>query len=319
MVSFRSLCLLAAASVLSTATASSIRRDAKPWLNAHDATQGLAVDVGSGTEIIVISANAGAGSSTKYYNNQAMAAGAIHNVTVGGSAGLVYSPSSINAAVGDIVQFIFEAKNHTVTQSSFATPCEKIVGGFDSGFMPNPDGSMNPPPMLQFQVTTSTPIWMYCAQTGHCGQGMVFSINPTAAKSQAAFLSAAKAQNGTSASGAAGAAGAASSASSGVALAGAASSSAAAISAATPASVAQGSGTMSNGGVCSCSCLCGAAQFPAGAGLGMMGGMGGELAMIAAAPAPSALTPPGTPSAPATPGAATPPAAAGKRALKRAL
>lgn len=204
-------------------------------------------------------------------------------VTVGGTAGLVYTPSSINAAVGDIVQFNFESKNHTVTQSSFAAPCVKTTGGFDSGFMPNINNSVSPAPMLQFQVTVSTPIWMYCAQTGHCGQGMVFSINPTAAKSQAAFESAAKAQNGTAAAGGMGAGAAASSASAtsgSAATSSAATSSVAAVAAATSASVATGTGTLTSGGACSCSCLCGVADFPAGAGIGAMGGMGGKFFFI---------------------------------------
>lgn len=207
-----------------------------------------------------------------------MAAGTTHMVTVGGSAGLVYTPSSINAAVGDIVQFNFESKNHSVTQSSFATPCIKTTGGFDSGFMPNINNTVSPAPMLQFQVTVSTPIWMFCAQTGHCGQGMVFSINPTAAKSQDAFLAAAKAQNGTATAAGAGA-GAAAASSSGSATSGStATSSVAAIAAATSGSsvVASGSGTWTSGGACSCSCLCGAAAFPAGAGLNAMGGWGGK-------------------------------------------
>lgn len=200
-------------------------------------------------------------------------------VTVGGTAGLVYTPSSVNASVGDIVQFNFESKNHTVTQSSFAAPCIKSVGGFDSGFMPNINNTVSPAPMLQFQVTTSTPIWMFCAQTGHCGEGMVFSINPTAAKSQAAFEAAAKAQNGTSTGTAAGAgaAAAAAASASGSATAGStATSSVAAVAAATSGSVATGTGTLTSGGACACSCLCGAADFPAGAGLGSMGGVGGK-------------------------------------------
>lgn len=116
---------------------------------------------------------------------------------MGGDAGLVYSPDTITANVGDMVQFNFMSQNHTVTQSSFGTPCEKIANGVDSGFMPNPSNTVSPPPMMLFQVNTTTPIWMYCRQKGHCGKGMVFSINPTADKSQAAFKSAAIAQNGT--------------------------------------------------------------------------------------------------------------------------
>jgi len=49
-------------------------------------------------------------------------------VVVGGSAGLVYTPDTIEAAIGDMVIFTFESQNHTATQSAFTTPCEKLEG-----------------------------------------------------------------------------------------------------------------------------------------------------------------------------------------------
>jgi len=201
------------------------------------------------------------------------ATGMTHMVTVGGAAGLVYTPPSISAAVGDMVEFTFMSQNHTVTQSTFPLPCVKMMGGVDSGFMPNPNNTVSPPPSMMFQVTTTDPIWMYCRQKkpeSHCGKGMVFSINPTAEKTQAQFAAMAIAQNGT-------------------------------ISAATmppppptaaapppsantapppppPAATGIVSGTGSGSGdSCSCSCLCGVEAFPVGAGLGMMGGMPGSL------------------------------------------
>ncbi|KAL1977960.1 hypothetical protein VTN31DRAFT_819 [Thermomyces dupontii] len=99
------------------------------------------------------------------------------------------------------------AQNHTVTQSTFAEPCVAMEGGVDSGFIPNPNNTVNPPPTMEFQVMTEKPIWMYCAQGNHCGAGMVFSINPTEEKSHAAFLENAL-KNGDDAGGAAGGAGA---------------------------------------------------------------------------------------------------------------
>jgi hypothetical protein len=80
-------------------------------------------------------------------------------VTVGGSAGLVYTPSSINAAIGDMVVFTFMEKNHTLTQSTFPLPCVKMQGGIDSGFMPNINNTVNPPPTFQIQVLNEGP---YC-------------------------------------------------------------------------------------------------------------------------------------------------------------
>jgi len=99
-------------------------------------------------------------------------------VTVGGTGILAYNPPFVNASVGDVVQFTFHQKNHTVTQSSFASPCSPLAGGFDSGFMPvGPDQTSNFP-VAQLTVGQTTPIWVYCRQTGHCQSGMVFAINP---------------------------------------------------------------------------------------------------------------------------------------------
>lgn len=49
-----------------------------------------------------------------------------YSIQVGPSGQLVYSPSNISANVGDTVEFFFNPKNHTVTQSSFTKPCEKL-------------------------------------------------------------------------------------------------------------------------------------------------------------------------------------------------
>jgi len=145
-----------------------------------------------------------------------------HKVVVGGTAGLVYTPNQIVAAVGDTVSFEFQSKNHTVTQSAFATPCNMLVNatsnqmGFNSGFVPV-TANATEFPVWTVQVTAATPIWFYCQQTGHCAQGMVGAINaPTnGTKTFAAFqaLAMGGASNSTtsasgSASGAAGAAGA---------------------------------------------------------------------------------------------------------------
>jgi hypothetical protein len=77
---------------------------------------------------------------------------------VGGTAGLVYTPESINAAIGDMVIFEFMSQNHTATQSSFGTPCEPLAGGKDSSFMPNPNNTISPPPQMAMQVMVSTPL-----------------------------------------------------------------------------------------------------------------------------------------------------------------
>jgi plastocyanin len=112
----------------------------------------------------------GGGSSSWTMVNQPMDSTSTpmtHNVTVGGSAGLVYSPDSIMANVGDYVIFTFMSENHTATQSNFATPCVKMDGAFDSGFMPNPNNTVNPPPAMKFQVMVSTPLCKLIAPMLH--------------------------------------------------------------------------------------------------------------------------------------------------------
>jgi len=108
-----------------------------------------------------------------------------------GQGALAFTPSSVNATTGDMIQFIFNPKNHTVTQSTFAAPCQAMANGIDSGFMPVAANATQVPSMM-VTINSTDPVWFYCRQPGHCGQGMVFAVNPTANKSFAAFQSAAK-------------------------------------------------------------------------------------------------------------------------------
>ncbi|OIW27567.1 hypothetical protein CONLIGDRAFT_439466 [Coniochaeta ligniaria NRRL 30616] len=224
--------------------------------------------------------------------------GATHTVTVGGAAaGLAFSPAQISAAIGDMVIFTFLSANHTATQSAFATPCEPLAGGMDSGFQPNPNNSVNPPPQVAMQVMVDTPLWFFCKQKGHCGKGMTFSINPTAEKTQALFQSMAIAQNGTgtgsaiTGNGGAAAGSAAPAAESSTVAAGEAAAAtsisatvggeAAATSAATgsvPTGFAVGTGQIDGTGACSCAVVCNVGPFPAVAqGAGAFGGLPGAI------------------------------------------
>ncbi|KAI8956002.1 Cupredoxin [Xylaria longipes] len=211
--------------------------------------------------------------------------GATHMVQVGGSAGFAYSPPSINAAVGDMVVFTFMSQNHTVTQSSFATPCDKLASGMDSGFQPNKDNAIVPAPQVAMQVMTTSPLWFYCRQTGHCGKGMVFSINPTAEKSQAIFQSMAIQQKGQ---GAGSAITGNATASAGTGEAATSSSAAAATDVSGGAtSTGSASGAIQTGtgqlvaGACVCAVTCGAGSFPAvsAQGIGNFGGVPGSIPM----------------------------------------
>lgn len=94
----------------------------------------------------------------------APAPGATHTVQVGGPAGLVFQPESLeNVPIGDMVIFEFLSKNHTVTQSPFDTPCQALPDGMDSGFQANPDNTIVPPPQVAMQVMVDTPLCMFCS------------------------------------------------------------------------------------------------------------------------------------------------------------
>lgn len=61
--------------------------------------------------------------------------------TSGAEGGIFqYIPNTFNATNGTTVTFQFTGApgNHTVTQSSFADPCDPLAGGFDSGWVSIP-------------------------------------------------------------------------------------------------------------------------------------------------------------------------------------
>jgi len=116
----------------------------------------------------------------------------IINVQVGGANIFAYTPSFVFADRGDTIRFEFRQANHTVTQSSFFSPCTALKGGANSGFVPNPKGT---PGLFgfDFKVPGKGPFYFYCQQGTHCSKlGMVFEINPTVDRSFTEFFSRAK-------------------------------------------------------------------------------------------------------------------------------
>jgi hypothetical protein len=73
---------------------------------------------------------------------------------------LAYSPPSLSGVQDkDTIIFLFLQVNHTLTQSSFALPCNKSDGGFKSGFLPS-NGNMVPFVLAQFSdpMNTGSPL-----------------------------------------------------------------------------------------------------------------------------------------------------------------
>ncbi|KNG44003.1 extracellular serine-rich protein [Stemphylium lycopersici] len=123
----------------------------------------------------------------------------MHTVQVGGPNGsLAFYPDNVVAAPGDMIQFQFHPKNHSVVQSTFDNPCVPITemmpnktDAFFSGFMPTNASFAATSQVLTYtiRVTDDKPMWFYCSQGKHCQAGMVGAINaPTSGnKTMAAF------------------------------------------------------------------------------------------------------------------------------------
>ncbi|CAO2656395.1 Nn.00g051980.m01.CDS01 [Neocucurbitaria sp. VM-36] len=115
--------------------------------------------------------------------NQVRSTGVIHRVFAGATTengGLHFEPENVVAEPGDLMEFHFLPKNHTIVQSSFDKPCEPLEGGkgIFSGFN-FPTAAGEAPNVFTFMVQSRDPIWYYCSQTvgNHCQKGMSGVIN----------------------------------------------------------------------------------------------------------------------------------------------
>ncbi|RFU33056.1 hypothetical protein B7463_g3296, partial [Scytalidium lignicola] len=106
----------------------------------------------------------------------AVANAAIIDISVG-ATGLVYTPDSVTANVGDVLRFRFFS-THNVAQGDFSNPCQPAASNpFYSGFITGNSTGEN---IYLLEVTTTDPIWYYCSVGKHCPAGMVGVINPPA-------------------------------------------------------------------------------------------------------------------------------------------
>jgi len=120
----------------------------------------------------------------------------VHVVNVGkngASGALAYSPDTVTAKVGDMVQFQFVGGSHSVTQSTFDGPCVPVennnasIAGFYSGTM-TASGSSTNMATYSIMVNSTAPIWVYCAVATHCQNGMSMVINENTAANSSRSL-----------------------------------------------------------------------------------------------------------------------------------
>ncbi len=109
-------------------------------------------------------------SSTSAAASAAASPSNVHSVAVGEN-GLVFTPDTLTAVKGDIIEFTFVA-GHSVERSTFSDPCNPVsTGAIYSGF---PSASN----MFTVTVNDTNPMWLYCSQISHCQSGMVMVVNP---------------------------------------------------------------------------------------------------------------------------------------------
>lgn len=110
--------------------------------------------------------------------------GVTHSVVASLGGALVFDPDNVVAEVGDVVEWHFLPKNHSVAQSSFAAPCvpdaDAPAGGpFFSGFNFATAAGQAADVFQLVVEQADSPIWYYCSQTvgSHCQMGMAGVIN----------------------------------------------------------------------------------------------------------------------------------------------
>ncbi|KAI4595860.1 hypothetical protein KJ359_006499 [Pestalotiopsis sp. 9143b] len=121
-------------------------------------------------------------------------------VVVGGPQD-TFVPNVVTAAVGDVVQFQFSNGNHTVTQSAQDVGCQplqaSVATAIHSGHIPFADGQTTVG-TFSMPVTSTDPMFLYCATGPHCQEGQVVVINPANAQQVVDYakISQASAQSG---------------------------------------------------------------------------------------------------------------------------
>ncbi|KAH8694732.1 hypothetical protein BGZ61DRAFT_518133 [Ilyonectria robusta] len=102
-------------------------------------------------------------------------------VIVGGTQD-TFVPNSVQAAVGDVIQFQFSSGNHTVTQSSADAPCTPLQlsdpAAIHSGHVPYEAGQTTVG-TFNMPVTSTDPTFFYCATGPHCQNGQIMVLNPS--------------------------------------------------------------------------------------------------------------------------------------------
>jgi hypothetical protein len=88
--------------------------------------------------------------------------------------------ANVVGEIGDLIEFHFHPKNHTVVQSYVDKPCDPLANG--SGFFSGFDFAIlsgEADNVMRLLVENRQPFWYYCSQNvgSHCQKGMNDVIN----------------------------------------------------------------------------------------------------------------------------------------------
>ncbi|KAM7218534.1 Cupredoxin [Rhypophila decipiens] len=102
-----------------------------------------------------------------------------------GKSGLTFSPDSVTAKTGDVLEYHFHGPvPHSVAQSDFSSPCNPSkTGGFYSGMI-RTSGNGENSDVFRVTVNSTSPIFFYCGVPGHCEGGMAGVVNPSSSGSE---------------------------------------------------------------------------------------------------------------------------------------
>jgi len=90
----------------------------------------------------------------------------------------VFDPPSVSASIGQTINFVFPSDLPvSVTQSALDAPCTFIdLANGTVGF----DSELQTSIIFTIEILDSEPIYFHCKHPGHCGSGMVGTINAPA-------------------------------------------------------------------------------------------------------------------------------------------
>ncbi|GJN81313.1 extracellular serine-rich protein [Purpureocillium lilacinum] len=107
-----------------------------------------------------------------------------------GSSGKSFSPDTVTADKGDVLEFHFSKSKHSVVSGDYDKGCSpQSQGGFYSGML---QAKGNNPSIFQVTVESTDPTFFYCSAGSHCQGGMVGVANPSSGKSLATYKDHAK-------------------------------------------------------------------------------------------------------------------------------